>query len=150
MSDCMEVAEQVYEGGKPSKIPAGGKSNRDSHAGKQKGGEYASPTNTKNGRAGKRKTNNVGHPSDVLTRAKKTCLLHGPRHSSEECKVLKSTLKSTPCSGAITLCKPNLKASPSAAKLYTQEVNTMEIMVIQSQGRKWEQYWLPKSAISEA
>ena len=31
---------------------------------------------------------NPGHPSDHPTR-EKTCLLHGPRHSSEECKVLK-------------------------------------------------------------
>ena len=35
------------------------------------------------------KQKNTGHPSNAPTRAKNTCLLHGPGHSSEECKVLK-------------------------------------------------------------
>ena len=31
---------------------------------------------------------NSGHPSDFPASAKKTCVLYGPGHTSEECKVL--------------------------------------------------------------
>ena len=30
-----------------------------------------------------------GYPSDVPTSAKNTCMMHGPGHTPEECKVLK-------------------------------------------------------------
>ena len=89
MFERMEAAEQVYKGVTPSKIPTREEANRDVHVRKQKGGESALPTNTKKGRAGKHKTKNAGHTSDAPNEAKNTCLLHGLRHSSEECKLLK-------------------------------------------------------------
>ena len=46
------------------------------------------PTNPETGRAGKRKIRNVGHPSDRPTGGK-TCFLHVPGNSIEECKLLK-------------------------------------------------------------
>ena len=42
MFERMEVPEQVYKGGTPSKIPTGAETNRYSHD-KTKGGEAASP-----------------------------------------------------------------------------------------------------------
>ena len=56
-------------------------SNCDGHGRKRNVGEAALPTNPKKGRTVKRKTKNSGHPSDAPTGAKKTCILHGPRHS---------------------------------------------------------------------
>ena len=47
------------------------------------------PSNPEQVRAGKRKRSNAGHPIYELTRAKKTSMLCGPRHTSEECKVLR-------------------------------------------------------------
>ena len=55
----------------------------------KKGGEYASPTNPKNVRGGKRRTRTAVSLSEKTTGAGKTCLLHGPGQSSEECKLLK-------------------------------------------------------------
>ena len=81
MFDRMEVTEQVYEGGTPSKMPTRSESNRDVHVRKWKGGEAASPTNPKKGHANKGKTKNSVHPSNAPTGEKKTCLLHGPGHS---------------------------------------------------------------------
>ena len=52
----MEVAEQVYEEGTPSKTPIREEANRDGHIRKQKGGESASPTNSEKDRAVKHKT----------------------------------------------------------------------------------------------
>ena len=89
MLERMEVAEHVYEGGTPSKIPTREYANRDGHVRKLKGGESASPTNPEKGRDGKWKTENAGHPRYAPTVVKKTCLSHGPGHSSEECKLLK-------------------------------------------------------------
>ena len=36
---------------------------------------------------------NAGHLSDAPTKEKNICLLHGPGHTSEECKVLKISSK---------------------------------------------------------
>ena len=72
----------------PLKIPMPD-ANRDSNARKRKGGEAALPINPKKGHAGKRRTKNTVSPSEKTTGADKTCLLHGPVNSSEECKVLK-------------------------------------------------------------
>ena len=55
MFEIMEVAEKVYEGGTTSKTPIGADSNRASHGRKQKGRAANLTTNTKKGRAGKRK-----------------------------------------------------------------------------------------------
>ena len=53
----------------------------------------ASPSNPEKGRSGKRKINDAGHPSNAPTGAKKTCILHGPGHSTEDCKVLQYSSK---------------------------------------------------------
>ena len=87
MFELMEIDEQVYEGGTPSKTTNGEDSNCAGHIRKYKGGESALSTNPKKGCIGKCKKNYAGHPSDAPTGGK-TCLLHGPGHSTEECKVL--------------------------------------------------------------
>ena len=79
---------KIYRGGAISKTPIRANSNRDIHGKNLKEGETASPTNPEKGRAGNCKINNEGHPSNLWTRGK-TCLLHGPGHSMDECKVLK-------------------------------------------------------------
>ena len=84
----METAEEIYEGGSPSKkITA-----EADHAifdKKKKGGASASPSKPKQGRAGKYKKNYTGLPRDDPTGAKNKCLLHGPGQYLEECNVLK-------------------------------------------------------------
>ena len=90
--ELMEVTEKIYEGGNTSKNQPRADVNRASHGRKQKGGEYASPTNPRTGRAGKRKAKNAGHPIDLLAGGK-TYLLHGTGHSIEECKLLKDYSK---------------------------------------------------------
>ena len=62
---------------------------RDSNVREIKGGDNASPTNPKKGRYGKRKTENEVSLREKITSAEKTCLLHGPGNSYEECKLLK-------------------------------------------------------------
>ena len=84
----MDIAEQFYKEGTPSKTTIGGYSNRASHFRKHKGVEAALLANTEKVRSGKRKTNHACHPSDQPTSAK-TCLVHGPGNYTEECKVLK-------------------------------------------------------------
>ena len=63
--------------------------NRDSNFRKLKGVEYVSANNPNKGFSGNHKTKHAVHPSDGQTSSKKTCLLHGPVHSSEECKLPK-------------------------------------------------------------
>ena len=63
MFKCMDIAEQVYKGGKPSKTTTGEDANHASHDSKYKEGEAASPTNPEKGRAGKRK---LCRPSKLL------------------------------------------------------------------------------------
>ena len=53
--EWMEIAEQVYEGGTPSKNTTWADSNRASHGIKLNEREAASPTNPEKGRVGKRK-----------------------------------------------------------------------------------------------
>ena len=88
----MEVAEKIYKVGQTTKHLHRSDTNCASHGRKLKGGEAASPTNTEKGRTGKRKTINAGDPS-YRTTGGKTCLLHGPGNSTEECKVLKDYFK---------------------------------------------------------
>ena len=88
LSEIMEVVDKIYEGGNTYKTPSRTNSNRASHDGKRKGGESASPTNPETGRAGKRKTRNAVHPIYHPTGGK-ICLVHGPGHSEEQCKLLK-------------------------------------------------------------
>ena len=89
MFERMEVAEQAYKGGKPSKTPTRSEANRAVHVRKLNKGEFNLLTKPKKGRTGKLKTKNAGHPSDAPTGAKNTCLLHVSRHFLEECKILK-------------------------------------------------------------
>ena len=83
--------------------------NRASHDRKRKGGEAKSSTNSEKSRAGKRKKNYAGHPRDRPT-GEKSCLLNGPGHSTEECKVLKDYYDKYAAQ------RPNKKNPYSAAK----------------------------------
>ena len=58
------------------------------HSMKGKGGEATLPIKPKRGWVGKRKKKYSANQSDCPS-GDKTCLLHGPGHSTEECKVLK-------------------------------------------------------------
>ena len=84
----MEVAGKIYKGRKNSKNPLRVDANCASNGRKRKGGEASSPNNPKTGRTDKRNTRNAGHPSD-WPNGGKIFLLHGHRHYTEECKVLK-------------------------------------------------------------
>ena len=85
MFEHMEIAETVYEGGTPSKITKLRTDvSRDNYGRKSKGGKAAFPTNPEKGCAGKRKKHYAGHPRYWST-VDKTCLVHGPGHSTEEC-----------------------------------------------------------------
>ena len=130
MFEHMEVAEQVYAGGTPSKTPTRAESNRGSHVRKRKGWETASPTNPKKGRTGKRK--NIYRPSERCAhRSKNICLLHGPGHSSEECKVLKvysekyAAQRPHKSTEAKSGCKPK-HSKVVEFNRNTQEVNFMQ------------------------
>ena len=89
MFDHMEIVESIYEGGSPSKNTQQAESNHASLERKKKGEAPPLPSNPKKGRTGKRKRNDAGHTRDAPTGTKNTCLLHGPGHSLEDCKVLK-------------------------------------------------------------
>ena len=78
MPERMEVAEQVYEGGTPSKIPTSAEANRDGHVSKRMGGESASPTNPEKVRAGKCKTKHACHSSDAPTGTEKHACCMAP------------------------------------------------------------------------
>ena len=87
MFGCMEITEAIYKGETTSKNTPGAESKRGIFGRHKKGGAYASPFNPNQGCTGKLKTSNTGKLSDDPTGAKKTCLMYGPGHSSEECKV---------------------------------------------------------------
>ena len=127
----MEVSKKVYEGGTPSKISARSEVNRDGHVRKRNIGEASSSNNPEKVCAGKRKTKNVGHPSDAPIGAKTTCLLHGPRHSSEEYKVLKFYSEKYAAQRPHKPTEARSGGKPKRGKAVefddnTQEVNTME------------------------
>ena len=86
MFEHIEIFEQLYKGGNNSKSTNRTEADHASHGRKRKGEEAAMPTNPDKGCSGKHKKNHAGHPSDRTTGAKKTCLLNGPRQSTEECK----------------------------------------------------------------
>ena len=74
MFDHMEVADQLYEGGKYYKTTNHrADANPTIHGSKYKGGESASPANPDKGRAVKSKKNNAGHPSDWTTSKNHYC-----------------------------------------------------------------------------
>ena len=86
----MDIAETIYEWRAPSKNTQQEESDCASSVKKKKGGASTSPSNSEQGCAGKSKRNNAGHPCDEQTGTKNTFLLHVPRRSSEECKLLKT------------------------------------------------------------
>ena len=88
MFERMEITEQVYKGGTPSKTTTREDPNRSSHGRKCKGGEAALSTNPEKGRADKSKKKDAGHMSDRPT-GENIFLVHGPRHSTDDCKLLK-------------------------------------------------------------
>ena len=51
--------------------------------------KFALPTKPEKGHAGNIRTKNVVSMSKKTTSVTNTCLLHGPGHSSEDCKLLK-------------------------------------------------------------
>ena len=89
MFERTEIAEAIYKGGATSKNNPQAESDRASSGRKKKGGASASQSNPRQGCSDKCNRSNAGHPSDEPTRAKKTCLLHGPGQSSEEYKVIR-------------------------------------------------------------
>ena len=93
MFNCKEIVEAVYKGGSLPKNTQQAESDRSSFGRYQKGGGDAASSNPNKCCAGKCKKNDAGHTSNAPTGAKKTYMLHGPRHSSEECKVLKGYSK---------------------------------------------------------
>ena len=90
MFDQMEISEQVYKGGTPSKKFIEEYANRANHVRKRKIGEAILTANNEKCRSIEIKTKHSGHLINLPTSAKKTCLLHGPGHSPEECNLLKS------------------------------------------------------------
>ena len=88
MFEFMEISEQVYKCGDTSKSNNSAEADHGSHKRKHTGGESTSPTNPEKGRSSKRKKDHAGHMSDWTTSAK-TWLVHGPRHSIKEWKLLK-------------------------------------------------------------
>ena len=84
MFEHMEVSEQIYETGTPSKTPTMLKANCDGNVRGKKEGEATSSTNPEKGHSGNRKTKNAGHLSDAPTGAKKhaCCMSPDTPHSS--------------------------------------------------------------------
>ena len=64
MFEHTEIAEAIYKGVAPSKNTQQAESYRASSDRNKKGGASASPSNPEQGRAGKRKISNTGHPSN--------------------------------------------------------------------------------------
>ena len=103
---------------------------RSNYGRKKKGLASTLPSKPKQCRAGKRKRNDAVHSSDKPTGAKKTCLLHDPGHSSEECKFLKYYTKKR---SAYPTYKDKLACSGGKKRAKTvkfedatQEVNIMK------------------------
>ena len=130
MFERMEIAEEIYKGGAPSKNNQRAESKYAISVRKKKGGASASTSNLKQSCTRKRKRNDAGHLIDVTTGAKKTCLLHGPGHSLEECRVLKEYTEKRSAQNTYK----DKQAYPGGNKLAktikledaTQEVNTMK------------------------
>ena len=83
----METAKNIYEGVvEPSyKKPTKADANRSSHSRQKRGESASSMTRPEKGEsAGKCRKRYV----DILTGKSITCLIHGSRHSLEECKFL--------------------------------------------------------------
>ena len=90
----METADQVYEGGTPSKNNHNWEDpNRASYR-TNEGGECASSSNLEKGRTGKLKRKHADRSRNESTGAK-ICMMHIPGHSTEECKVLREFSKKT-------------------------------------------------------
>ena len=130
MFERTEIAESIYGGGALYQNTQQAEADWASIGRIKKIGASALPSKTEKGNSGKCKRNYAGHPSDDPTGAKNTCLLHGSRHSSEECRVLKEYTKKRSaqhpykdkqaCSGG------NKRAKTVKFKDTIQEVNTMK------------------------
>ena len=93
MSERVEITEQVYKGETPSNKKTKGRCQLWQSCQENKGRRICITYKPKKGSSGKRKTKNSVSPSENTTGVDKTCLLHGPGHSSEECKVLQEYSK---------------------------------------------------------
>ena len=83
MFELMEITEEIYKRGAPSKNNQQSEADHASFGRNKKGRGSALTSNPKKDRTGKIKINDAGHPSNAPTVAKKTCMLHCPGHSSE-------------------------------------------------------------------
>ena len=111
--ECMEIPEQVYEVGTPSKITTHREyANLASHGRKHKGGESTLPTNPEKGRTGNQKKNYSGHPSDQTT-SDRTYVLHDPDTPQRSVKYWRNTPTSTPRSGPKKRKNPSLDSNTS-------------------------------------
>ena len=151
MFERMEVSEQVYKWGTPYKILTRAESNRESHVRKRKGLEVSLPTNPKKGRAGKRKTKNIGHPSNAPIGEKKTCLFHGPGHYS---KVLKVYYEKFSVQNPRKPTESHSGGKPKCGKVVEFDDNNQEFNTMGNHGdpiprKKKEKKWLSKSARSK-
>ena len=93
MFEEMEISEQVYEGQTASKKIPTADAYHESHVRKRKGEESALHNHPEKGHDGKPKTKNTVSLRENTTGADETFLMHGPRHSSDECKLQKNIQK---------------------------------------------------------
>ena len=131
MFQRIQTPESIHKGGSPSKNIQWEEANHASLISKKKKGASTSTSNPNKGCAGNRKRNDAIHLSDAPTGAKKTCLLHGPRHSSEECKVLKEYTEKRSMQNPHKEKEAHPRGNNSRDKTVkfngaTQEVNTMK------------------------
>ena len=118
------------------------------------GGASALPSNPEQGCTGKRKRINAGHLSDELKGSKKTCLFHGPGHSSEECKVLHEYTKKR--SAQLTYKDNqgryggNKAAKQSSLRAPQKRWTPWNLMMNPSQERKMEKMQNKKSKSNQA
>ena len=88
MFEWMEITKKIYKGGETSKNTPLAEADCDSSGRNKKGRASTLTYNGDQGCTGKLKRSNAVHPIDKPTWANKTCLLYGPRHPSEECKLI--------------------------------------------------------------
>ena len=103
MFERMEIAEYIYEGVvEPSyKKHTREDDNCADHSRKMRGESASSTTNYKMSESsGNRIKRYVDHPKDI---SKLSCLIHVPRHSSDECNILGDFVSGLPRTAAILL-----------------------------------------------
>ena len=95
-------------------------------------GNEREPTNSKKGRAVKRETKSAGHLSDVTTGAHNKCLLYGPGHSSEECKVINIYSENYAVQRPHKSTKARFDGKPKRGKDVEFDENTQESNVMEN------------------